>query len=84
MQYIRLLLFYSVIFQSCKFQSPQNFTPTPPVCERHIMPPRCKRYEGKSVSVVNKLQRVRRLQPQLWALDSPAPDVPVSDIADYG
>jgi len=22
MQYIRLLLFYSVIFQSCKFQSP--------------------------------------------------------------
>ena len=25
MQYIRLLLFYSVIFQSCKFQSPVHF-----------------------------------------------------------
>jgi len=24
MQYIRLLLFYSVIFQSCKFQSPHT------------------------------------------------------------
>ena len=27
MQYIRLLLFYSVIFQSCKFQSPEFSSP---------------------------------------------------------
>jgi len=27
MRYIRLLLFYSVIFQSCKFQSPDVITP---------------------------------------------------------
>ena len=29
MQYIRLLLFYSVIFQSCKFQSPSRMCDAP-------------------------------------------------------
>ena len=34
MQYIRLLLFYSVIFQSCKFQSPVYTLATYPIVRK--------------------------------------------------